>query len=437
MPDPGREIHLLLRDASGARVLVAGSSLPTLTVALAPGQTTVAGAIPALRAEWDVHGPLLEIHFDYAHDDASGPVPVLTTMEPSDGFEPPDGFAWHDLAGPDPQTAAGLRPRLAELLAEWRAGVEPPPLRPRWARPGWHARAAGWLTDRLTELGRPPTGPIDQVRHWGISAVLRVPTESGSVWMKAVFPPFHHEPAVTRVLADAFPALVPSVVATEDGEGWLALEDLGSAVVRNEDEGPGRVEAPRALVAIQRAMAGRTAELEALGAPRRPLRALPDELRALLDEEPRLTGVAVDGATGDRAVERVQSAVDSLVALALPETLVHGDFHAGNVALVAGRPVTFDWSDAAIGNPLMDVITWVDEDDPARREGQWAAFVDAWSDVVPPARLRAGLPDVLAAGAAYQVMSYAGIVRNLEPLRRPENADGLEDFLGRILGPGT
>ena len=37
-------------------------------------------------------------------------------------------------------------------------------------------------------------------------------------------------------------------------------------------------------------------------------------------------------------------------------SLVHGDFHSGNAALVDDRIVIIDWSDAAIGNPLVDLV---------------------------------------------------------------------------------
>ncbi len=435
MPDQRRAIHLLVPDATRRRVLVdARGALPAFEIALADGRTTVQAALAAVREQFGLRQPLLEIHFDYAHDDATGPVPVLTVLEPADGTAAPAGFAWQAIQAGDPATVEGLRPRLTELLAEWRTDAQPPSLRPRWARPGWYARASRWFADRLAEAGRPPAGPIDQVRHWGISALLRAATPVGAAWLKAVFPPFQHEPAVTALLAATFPGRVPTVLATEPDEGWLVLDDLGPATVDDDPASPGWLEAPRELVAIQRAMASRTAELIALGCPHRPLAALPAAVEAIVTEDPPLAGMTLDAAGARAVVARTRRAVEALAGLGLPETLIHGDFHAGNVASGGSRFVIFDWSDAAVGSPLMDVVTWLDRvRDPDRRSASWDAWVQAWSGEVPVDRLRAALPDVLAAGAAYQAVSYAGIVRNIEPLRRWENADGLEDYLREIV----
>jgi hypothetical protein len=438
MVDARRELHLLVRDSSGRRVLVVPgepASLPVLRTEVAKGRSTVETAADAIRRELGLDVPLLEIHFAYEMPLDAGPVPVLVVTEPMpSAAEAPPGLGWHQLDAGDPAVSDWLAPRLVEWLEEWRSGAEPPPLRPRWARDGWYRRAAGWMGDRLAGLGRPPTAPVAQVRHWGISALLRTATDGGAVWLKAVFPPFHHEPGVTALLAASFPADVPAVLATEPEEGWLLLDDLGARTVERDGGEADWRAAPPQLVAIQRAMEDRIGELEALACPRRPLADLPGEIQRIVTEEPRLPGVSLDVAGSAAAVERTRSAVATVGRLGLPDTLVHGDFHAGNVALSDGRTVIFDWSDAAIGNPLVDAVTWLDRiDDPAVRDRTWEAFAAAWSLPEDPDR---SLHDAaLTAGAAYQVVSYAGILRHLEPNRRLENADGLEDYLGRLVTP--
>ena len=43
-------------------------------------------------------------------------------------------------------------------------------------------RRGGCLAERLRAIGRSPTGPVDQVRSWCISSVLRAPTATGDVY---------------------------------------------------------------------------------------------------------------------------------------------------------------------------------------------------------------------------------------------------------------
>jgi aminoglycoside phosphotransferase (APT) family kinase protein len=57
-------------------------------------------------------------------------------------------------------------------------------------------------------------------------------------------------------------------------------------------------------------------------------------------------------------VDGLSAAVARIARLGLPETLVHGDFHTDNVALAGDRAVIIDWSDAAIGSPAVDLVTW-------------------------------------------------------------------------------
>jgi aminoglycoside phosphotransferase (APT) family kinase protein len=107
-----------------------------------------------------------------------------------------------------------------------------------------------------------------------------------------------------------------------------------------------------------------------------------------------------------------------------------------NVALMDDRPVIIDWSDAAIGSPLVDLVTWIawteaDGEAEAAAEG----WLDAWSGDVDVAALRERLDDVIAAGAAYQVISYDGIGRALEPATRYTMAGGGDNFLNRLEEP--
>jgi hypothetical protein len=438
MAEQVRALRFLVPDVAGAHLLLTpDGSLPSRTVTLAGDETTVQGAIRTMRDDFALDVPLLEVHFDYAfaHDDqGENAVPTLVVTEPpGDDWSPPDGSVWSPLATADPAIESGLTGRLGELLAEHRGDLPIASLRPRWARTGWHARATGWMFSKLDELGRPPTGPIEQVRHWGISALMRAPTDGGTVWFKAVLPLFAVEPAITALLAHEAPESVAPVLAHDDAQGWLLLEDVGSTVVVDHAE----ADAPTiaALVAVQRRFVGDLDAVAATGAPRRPFGEVAEALdRALRD--PETAGwVHLEPARIDRLVDATRDAAGTIDALGFPETIVHGDFHPANVALCDGQPVIFDWSDGAIAHPIVDAMTWVSwfrDDDPERGERAWHTFLDAWSDVCPPETAEAARPALRIAAAAYHVVSYHAIVMHMEPQRRPETADGLEQYVRHL-----
>jgi aminoglycoside phosphotransferase (APT) family kinase protein len=332
-----------------------------------------------------------------------------------------------------------LAPRAAELLVELRTGAPPPPLRPRWARAGWQARAIAWMSAELAAAGRPLTAEPTPFFLRGISALLRAETATGGVFLKAVFPPFHAEPAITRLLASRFPASVPRVLAIEADEGWLLIDDIAAPWIgqlpANERVAGLRIGAA-ALATVQQAMTGSIDDLEAAGAPRRPLSELPAALaEALGTDALAMPEADVSLERRARAVTGTTIAIERVADLGFPETITHGDFHAGNAALVGGRrAVIIDWSDAAIGNPVVDLVTWLawSRDHPAQQEAATDAWVDAWVATIDARRIRAHLAHILVAGAAYQLVSYAAIIRALEPATRYTMADGPIHFFERL-----
>lgn len=51
---------------------------------------------------------------------------------------------------------------------------------------GGPAQILGWAEQRLADHGVARTGRAEQLRTWNLSAVRRIPTEKGPVWLKAV-----------------------------------------------------------------------------------------------------------------------------------------------------------------------------------------------------------------------------------------------------------
>jgi aminoglycoside phosphotransferase (APT) family kinase protein len=128
-------------------------------------------------------------------------------------------------------------------------------------------------------------------------------------------------------------------------------------------------------------------------------------------------------------VEWVRRQSDWLEAAGMPETLTHGDFHALNVIERDGEPVIIDWSDSAISHPLLEIGPWFGHPHSSGdRDSDWAAWLDALSSIGPVHALRAERERILGLASAFQVVSYATIVRGLEPANRYQLSDGVRDF---------
>ena len=95
-----------------------------------------------------------------------------------------------------------------------------------WYVPGWLDGMAAWIDRGLTDAGLRRHGPIRQMRSWGRSALLQVETDRGRVWAKEVPASFVHEIAVTGLLADLDPGLVPPLIAADTTACRLLMVDV-------------------------------------------------------------------------------------------------------------------------------------------------------------------------------------------------------------------
>ena len=435
------DLRFLVPGPDAATLLVAADgSLPaTLVDTSTESEATVVPISELLREVWKLDAAVLETHPKWDEVATGEPIPTLVWTESAPGaWIPPGGLAFGPLPADPGAIHPAIRTRALELLGEMRGAAPPPALRPRWARPGWFERASAWFGVAASEAGRPLTGPPRPFYLRGISALLRAPTGGPDLFLKAVFPPFHAEPAITRLLAARFPSTVPAVVAIEPDEGWLIVEDIGSdwvGDVTQSDRPDALRRGAAAIITMQRELAADHRMLATLldaGACRRPLGELAQAVAAAIG--PDGMGVLDGGlepARARRVVDAVAAAVVVVEALGLPESVVHGDFHSGNAAVVGDRIVIIDWSDAAIANPAIDLVTWLvwSAGQPAEVDAATGAWIDAWSAVVDPIALRTALDDILIVGAAYQIVSYDGIRRNLEPATRYTMTGGGDLYL--------
>jgi hypothetical protein len=261
----------------------------------------------------------------------------------------------------------------------------------------------------MTAAGRSPTGPSTLAYTSELGAVFRTPCGDASLYTKCPVPFFVAEGRVTRALGAGTPAWVPVVVDVEPGEGWLVMEDLGNRALG--DEPPSEWAGGLAVLGqLQRAWIGRSEELVAAGAQRRPLRDVPQALPTLL--EVGGLGERLDPslrAAWPAARDRLLEACRELEDLGLPETVMHGDFHPWNVAIAPDGLRIFDWSDTAIGAPFLDLAIYLGRAPRAARSAILEPYLRGWSDVAPRAALERAAALAMPLGALYQVLTYQAL----------------------------
>ena len=108
-----------------------------------------------------------------------------------------------------------------------------------------------------------------------------------------------------------------------------------------------------------------------------------------------------------------------LAACGLPDGLVHGDFHSGNVRIGPQRLTLIDWGDAGIGHPLLDAAAFLERVAPEQRQSLREHFCAAWQRAIPgcdPARAEQLIAPI---AAARQTVIYDQFLDQIEPSEHP------------------
>jgi hypothetical protein len=346
----------------------------------------------------------------------------------------------HPVMGPIP-TYGGSVTYLAQLRSAYRdlplRRTEAPPgeepLRGIWAEAGGPDRILAWADDRLASIGRPRTGPAEQVRSWNLSSILRLPTGAGSVWCKSVPPFFGHEGRVIAMLERlASPGLLPPLLAYDDELRTVLLDDVAGEDLHDCSDDTAVAMVDR-LVELQWRTHDRIDEMLALGLP--DWRA--DALTGALDELTLRADVAstVDAATLAAVRRLVDGMPDRFARLAecgIPEALVHGDAHAGNWRGTGAALVLLDWGDSGVGHPLLDAPSMGSRSDSKTRRDRVAdRLVEQWMMRVPHANARRALDLAAPIAALRQALVYQTFIDGIEPAEHVYHEGDVPTWLQR------
>jgi hypothetical protein len=343
---------------------------------------------------------------DDGENGGSGEVSLMVEFD-AGAPEPPAGWAWQDL---DAAVIALLEPETSRAaVASWahERAEGWSPLRPAWSHPAW-------IVEQMAADGRPAIGAPSQHQLWGLSAILRARSADGDVFFKCSGDIFRHEGVVTKALADQMPDLVPTVIAVDGARGWMLMRDLAAAELGDQDESLWH-EGVVAHARIQQMWLDRTDDLVGLGVPVRSLTDLATEAEEMAQDTVLLGRMPSD------LRERWLATAPTLAAscrrldeIGPGPTLVHGDFHPWNVAFGPAATRIFDWTDAAVSHPFVDLATYVfrTQDVSVRRRLVDAA-VGAWSAERSEESLREAVALGLVAGALYQVQTYRALLPTL------------------------
>lgn len=306
----------------------------------------------------------------------------------------------------------------------WDGDLDDQPLRNSYARLGGPAADLAWANSILAEKGLSPAGPPRQVRTWNLSSLWAIPVQDQTVWLKAIPPFFAHEAPLIQALAGE---AVPTLLGFDKGRFLMAElpgEDLFEA---ETDQLFAMVDL---LVGLQAKWIGREAELFALGLPDWRGPALTAAITEVFERTAPDLSTKNRGALSAFVADLPRRFAD-LAACGLPDTLVHGDFHPGNLRGDGAHLALMDWGDSGVGHPLLDSSAFLDRVPAEALEAVRAVWLAHWREAVPGSDPARALTLLAPIAAARQAVIYRGFLDNIEPAEHPYHAADPVDWLSR------
>ncbi len=316
---------------------------------------------------------------------------------------------------------------IAEPIAgaePWHGELDEQPLRNSYAKLSGPAADLAWAGGVLADKGLVPVGPARQVRTWNLSSLWAIPVTDETVWLKAIPPFFAHEaPLISALAGEAVPTLLG-----HEGNRMLMAEIPGDDLYEAEaDQLFAMVDL---LVALQTKWIGREPELLTLHLPDWRAGPLTKAMAATIERNAPVLSTKNRGALG-AFLNGLPKRFSDLAECGLPDTLVHGDFHPGNVRGQGARLTLLDWGDSGIGHPLLDSSAFLDRIPAEAVEAVRAVWLARWREALPgsdPARAMTLLAPI---AAARQAVIYQGFLDRIEPAEHPYHAADPADWLTR------
>ncbi len=306
----------------------------------------------------------------------------------------PEGVIWAAKDSLDDLTAE--QKMVVDEWFVWRSDVSL--IQTEWYRPGWFERAVAWMEEQFDDRGILMTAPIEQVRSWERSAILRAQTTFGQFYFKALPVMFKHESPLVKWLAYSYPDDFPKPLLVDGWRRWLLMPDYGNQTL-DETQDIERWEAVlRQFAELQMNLSVHLNDLIGLGCPDRRLYTLVAAIEPLLMTSAELLSGSTQKISEDELAQlrlripHFKQVCTKLSAYSIPASLEHGDFWAGQVVLNNDKSVFIDWSDSSVSHPFFSLYFLIDPDVrlpavPNVRERLRDAYLQPWRAYEPMEKL--------------------------------------------------
>ncbi|MBZ5573878.1 MAG: aminoglycoside phosphotransferase family protein [Acidobacteriia bacterium] len=285
-----------------------------------------------------------------------------------------------------------------------------------FTRLGWFKELRQWIEEVIEPLGLNLNGNFNQLNASPSFSLIRFETDGPALWFKSVGEPNQKEFPITCALAELFPGHVPSVLATRpEWNGWLTREASGNLLCDVQEKALWE-KAAVAVAELQiesidhgaRILQAGTRDL-GVNALSRMVKPFVETMTQLMELQTKVPPMVLDRKGLLLLGDRIETALEALNALGIPETLGHLDLNHGNIIVSPCRCAFLDWAEAYVGNPfftfqyLLEFLRRTIGAHSPIETRLIASYCQKWERIVP----RGAIEDALALSPLLAVFAYA------------------------------
>lgn len=319
-----------------------------------------------------------------------------------------------------------------------------------WFQEGWQQQVDRRTRQAIQSVDYDILSESEQVRVSPWSEVRRTLTDHGAVYMKTTAPVLRYEIALTQKLESWRPDLMPVVLASDETEGWMLLEDAGDTL-RSRMESPADLKYWQTILPVyaefQQQMIAHQEELLNLQILDRRLEVLPSLFASLLEDREMLLIEQEDGLTKAQYV-RLRELIpfymegcDQLAAFGIPQSIHHDDFHDGNIFLKDGKYTLADWGETCLAHPFFTMNVTLRS--AAYRVGLEAnspeitelrdLYLKCWSQYGDLDTLREALDLALKLATVSRALTWYQVLKGVDEIHRAAEIDAVPGWLAEYL----
>jgi hypothetical protein len=293
-------------------------------------------------------------------------------------------------------------------------------------------------------LGFHLNGSFRQLNASPSFSLIRFETDGPALWFKAVGEPNQREFPITCELSRLFPRYLPIVLGTRpEWNGWLTHEAVGK-LLSDAQENALWEKSASSLAELQIDSIDHGTQILAAGTRDLGVNTLSkmvgpfiETMTQLMERQTKISPASLSHKELLFLGDRLQTALEALEALEIPETLGHLDLNPGNIVASPDRCVFLDWAEAYIGNPfftfqyLLEHLRRTVAGDSALEMRLACSYREPWERMVGSS----AIDDGLSLTPLLAVFAYAAgteLWRDEERMQDPATAGYLRSLVRRM-----